>query len=140
MDVNEKCRVSESIAMLSFIKNGFIVLQPFGGSSRYDFVVEKNSIFKRIQVKTASIEKDILKFGTCSTLVGTKKTETKIYTSDEIDYFAAVDISSGNVYLMHVDDVSKGKQTLRLVPPKNKQVKGIKMAKDYLMDSNVYLK
>lgn len=118
--------------MTRFIKDGYNVLVPFG-SSRYDFVVEKNGIFIRIQVKKANVKENVLVFSTCSTLVGSTKIVSRDYTDKEIDLFAAVDIDRSLVYLMRVDEVSKFKQTLRLKAPKNNQIKGIKLAENYLM-------
>lgn len=133
MNVNEKCKLAESIAMTRFLKSGYNILTPFGGSSRYDFAIEKDGVFERVQVKKANVRKDVLVFNTCSTMVGANKIKTKGYTSDEIDFFAAVDTKNYRVYLMNVKDAGKMKQSLRLRAPKNKQFKGIKFAKDYLL-------
>lgn len=119
--------------MTRFIKDGYNILIPFGGSSRYDFVIEKDGVFKRIQVKKATVTENILIFSTSSTLVGTTKVISRGYTDKDIDMFAAVDIDKSLVYLMSVNEVSKSKQTLRLRTPKNNQVKGIKLAETYLM-------
>ena len=47
--------ITEVSCMLEFMKLGCVVLQPYGDCQRYDFVVEINNKFYRIQSKTANI-------------------------------------------------------------------------------------
>ena len=54
------------------------------------------------------------------------------YTKNDIDFFAT--FYRGNVYLVPVEECSGAKKNLRIVPPKNGQVKGINFAKDYLAE------
>ena len=46
--------ITEVSCMLEFMKLGYPVLTPYGDCQRYDFVVEINNKFYRIQSKTAN--------------------------------------------------------------------------------------
>lgn len=121
--------------MLEFMKLGYQVSIPFGEDSRYDFIVDIDNKLYRIQCKhcspildndnqiTAIHFKTVRQSGNCAT----HWTRTK-YSSDEIDYFATS--YEGKCYLVPVEQCSLEK-TLRIIPPKNNQIKGISFLKDY---------
>ena len=47
-----------------------------------------------------------------------------------VDFFATW--YKGNVYLIPVEECSGAEKAIRIIPPKNGQIKGINFAKDYL--------
>lgn len=120
--------------MLAFMKLGYEVSVPFGEDSRYDFIADINDKLYKIQCKTSSeiIEGDTvlaIKFKTVrqSGSKATNWTRTK-YGENEIDYFATS--YQGKCYLVPLSECSNEK-TLRIVPPKSGQIKGINFLKDY---------
>ena len=120
--------------MLAFMKLGCQVSIPFGEDSRYDFIADTNDKLYKIQCKTSSeiVEDDIvlaIKFKTVrqSGSKATNWTRTK-YEENEIDYFATS--YQGKCYLVPLKECSNEK-TLRIIPPKNNQVKGISFLKNY---------
>ena len=120
--------------MLAFMKLGYQVSIPFGEDSRYDFIADINDKLYKIQCKTSSeiVEDDIvlaIKFKTVrqSGSKATNWTRTK-YEENEIDYFATS--YQGKCYLVPLKECSNEK-TLRIIPPKNNQVKGINFLKNY---------
>lgn len=126
--------VTEMECMLEFMKKGYQVSIPFGEDCRYDFIADINNKLYRIQCKHSTPVEDngIITSITFKTVrqsgnQASNWTRTK-YTSDEIDYFATS--YCGKCYLVPVQECSTTK-TLRLVPPKNGQVKGISFLKDY---------
>ena len=52
----QKGNITELETMLAFIKLGYNVLTPYGDCERYDFVVDVNGKFIRVQAKTSSTE------------------------------------------------------------------------------------
>ena len=52
------------------------------------------------------------------------------YKEDNIDYFMTY--WDDKYYLIPVEECGAREKTLRLVPPKNGQIKGISFAKDYI--------
>lgn len=121
--------------MLEFMKLGYQVSIPFGEDSRYDFIVDVNNKLYRIQSKHSSPIYDdaglvtSIHFKTVrqSGNQAAVSTRTK-YTKDEIDYFST--FYEGKCYLVPVQECSIEK-TLRLIPPKNGQIKGVSFMKDY---------
>lgn len=134
LETKIKGNVTEMECMLAFMKLGYQISIPFGEDSRYDFVVDVNDKLYKIQCKTCSevIENEqilAIKFKTVRQR-GSKAinwTRTK-YGENEIDYFATS--YQGICYLVPVKECSIEK-TLRIVPPKNGQIKGINFLKDY---------
>ena len=134
LDTKIKGNTTEMECMLEFMKLGYQVSIPFGEDSRYDFIADINDKLYKIQCKTSSeiVEDDIvlaIKFKTVrqSGSKATNWTRTK-YEENEIDYFATS--YQGKCYLVPLKECSNEK-TLRIILPKNNQVKGINFLKDY---------
>lgn len=119
--------------MLPFIKLGYSVLRPIGDCDRYDFVVDINGTFYRIQSKTATLKKDGFSIKCRSSRKNTKEFIDKPYTKDEIDYF--ITCCMGKVYLVPVEEAGLSVKTLRFIPSRT----GHKcaMAEDYEFDKIV---
>ena len=130
MNTKYKGNVTELECMLAFMKLGYNILTPYGDCERYDFVVEINNKFYKIQSKTSSSDDNGASFKfscrSCSRKNGV--IVHHIYTKEEIDYF--ITIFNGQVYLIPVEECG-GDKKLRLQPAKNGQVRGITWAKDY---------
>lgn len=134
LETKIKGNVTEMECMLAFMKLGYQVSIPFGEDSRYDFVVDINDKLYKIQCKTCSEVTEneqvlAVKFKTVrqSGSKATNWTRTK-YEENEIDYFATS--YQGICYLVPVKECSIEK-TLRIIPPRNGQIKGISFLKDY---------
>ena len=134
LETKIKGNVTEMECMLAFMKLGYQVSIPFGEDSRYDFVVDINDKLYKIQCKTCSEVTEneqvlAVKFKTVRQS-GSKATNwTRIkYEENEIDYFATS--YQGICYLVPVKECSIEK-TLRIIPPRNGQIKGISFLKDY---------
>lgn len=128
--------ITELEVMLAFIRLGYNVLTPYGDCERYDFIVDINGKFIRIQVKTSHSENDGASFAfscrSCNRKDG--KIVHHLYSKEEIDYFAT--IFDGQCYLVPVEDCGAEKR-LRILPPKNNQTRGIFWAKDYKLEEIV---
>lgn len=134
LETKIKGNVTEMECMLAFMKLGYQVSIPFGEDSRYDFVVDINDKLYKIQCKTCSEVTEneqvlAVKFKTVrqSGSKATNWTRTK-YEENEIDCFATS--YQGICYLVPVKECSIEK-TLRIIPPRNGQIKGISFLKDY---------
>ena len=126
---------TEMECMLECMKLGIQVSIPFGEDSRYDFILDYAGKLYRIQSKHCSEVLDntgkvvAVKFKTVRQSGSNASTHTRTkYTKDEIDYFSTS--YEGKCYLVPVEQCSDLK-LLRLVPPKNGQIKGISFLKDY---------
>ena len=136
MNSKQKGNITELECMLEFIKLGYNVLTPYGDCERYDFVVDVNGKFIRIQVKTSRTNNDGASFSfsgrSCNRKDG--KIIHHYYTNEEIDYFAT--IFDGKCYLIPVEECGADKK-LRILPAKNGQVRGVTWAKDYELEEVV---
>lgn len=135
----QKGNITEVECMLSFLKLGYNVLIPYGDCERYDFVVEINNKFYKIQVKTANtshINDGYVEFNTANKTTKNGKFVRHTYTKEQIDYFMTS--YEGKTYLIPVDECcNSGAKRLRFTPPKNGQIKGITFATEYELDKVV---
>lgn len=105
---------------------------PFGNSQKYDLIIDWHNQLYKIQIKHALEHDKGAYFSFKTRWQGhntTGYTQTS-YTKKDIDYFAT--FYNGNVYLIPVEQCSGAEKNLRIIPPKNGQIKGINFAKDYL--------
>lgn len=119
--------------LLAFMKLGYNVLTPYGDCERYDFVVDKDNNFYKIQSKTSSSDDNgaSFKFSCRSSNRKAGNIIHHSYTKEEIDYFMT--FFNGKAYLIPVEECGSDKK-LRLEPAKNGQVRGITWAKDYELE------
>ena len=111
--------ITEVSCMLEFMKLGYPVLTPYGDCQRYDFVVEINGKFYRIQSKTANdayINEGYIVFRCDNTTTKNGKVVHHSYNENEIDYFST--FYNGKCYLVPVNECSREKR-LRFTAPKN---------------------
>ena len=128
--------ITELETMLAFIKLGYNVLTPYGDCERYDFVVDINGTFFKIQCKTSKSVNDgaAFKFSGRSTHKSGGKIIHHTYTKEEIDYF--VTFYNEKCYLIPVEECGADK-ILRILPTKNEQTRGVSWAKDYELEEVV---
>lgn len=133
MNSKQKGNITELETMLAFIKLGYNVLTPYGDCERYDYVVDVNGKFVRIQSKTSHSDDDGASFQFSGR--SSNRQDGKIihyqYSNNEIDYFATA--FNNKVYLIPVDECKANKR-LRLLPTKNGQTRGITWAKYYELE------
>ena len=106
---------------------------PFGNSQKYDLIMDRNNKLYKVQIKHANEHEDA--YFTFKTRWqghnASGYTQTS-YTKEDIDFFATW--CRGKVYLIPVEECSGAEKTIRFVPPKNGQIKGINFAKDYVAE------
>ena len=125
--------LTEMKCMSAFMELGHNVLIPFGDCERYDFVVNIENQFLRIQCKTSQSDDDGSSFffrGRSSHRVKGHCVNEK-YTKEEIDYFAT--IWDNHCYLIPVEECGSCKR-LRLSPSINGQNRGVNHANDYELE------
>ena len=133
MNSKYKGNITELETMLAFMKLGYNILTPYGDCERYDFVVDVNGEFIRVQSKTSHSDDD----GASFTFSGRScnRKDGKIvhhkYTNNEIDYFATT--FNDKCYLIPVEECGADKR-LRIIPAKNGQTRGVAYAKDYELE------
>ena len=113
MNTNTKGRISELKAITRYIELGYTVLEPINKDGVYDFVIEKDNVFQKVQVKTLN-EKDYfysLRF--ISTSHNRNGNSRKIYTKEEIDIFVGVLPEKNIIVQIPFDKANKSEMYLR---------------------------
>lgn len=133
MNSKYKGNVTELAGMLAFMEQGYNVLTPYGDCERYDFVVDNNGTFIRIQCKTASTKDEGASFKFCGRSTSSKNGQVAhySYSKDDIDYFLTY--FNKQCYLIPVEECGSDK-SLRLLPTKSGQTRGICWAKNYELE------
>jgi hypothetical protein len=134
MTSKQKGNITELECMTAVVRLGYNVLTPYGDCERYDFVIDINGIFYKIQCKTSRTEDNGASF--IFSCRSNHRKNGKIvhhkYTSDEIDFF--ITYFDGQCYLIPIEDCG-GTKHLRILEAKNDQERGIAWAKDYLLET-----
>ena len=132
-NTKEVGNLTELQCLTGLYELGCDVSIPFGNSQKYDLIMDWNGKLYKVQVKHAHDHDG--EFFTFKTRWqghnAAGYTQTK-YTKEDIDFFAT--FYNGHIYLVPVEECSGAEKTIRLVPPKNGQVKGINFAKDYIAE------
>lgn len=138
LNTKQRGNVTEVECMLAFLKLGYNVLTPYGDCERYDFVVDINGKFYKIQVKSANvnhIDEGYIEFKTANKTTKNGTFVRHAYTEEQIDYFMTS--YNNQCYLIPVQECSRTEKRLRFTPPKNGQTKGITFATEYELDKVV---
>jgi len=130
-----KGQATEAHLKAAFVKRGFSLLEPAYDNEQYDFVIERQGLFYRVQAKTARLlDTGTIQFETVST-----KSRSDGYVRDDyagaIDYFAVYSPDVDRSYLVYIEDAARGKMEIRVEPPKNNQMAGINWHEDYALDA-----
>ena len=123
--------LTELQCITGLYKLGCDISIPFGNSQKYDLIMDWQGKLYKVQIKHANEHEDT-HFTFKTRWQGHNMsgyTQTK-YTKNDIDFFATY--YQGDIYLIPVEECSGSDKTIRMIPPKNGQIKGINFAKDYL--------
>lgn len=111
------------------------VYVPFSDNEKADLIILLNNVPKKIQVKTTLSDKNgvsVFHTSSCTSKIYNRKSVTHYYSNDEVDYYMLYNVNRDEVYLIPFNECKGGSVTLRHVPTKNNQQKGIKLSTDYI--------
>ena len=111
--IKERGEWAEMRFMARAAEHGFRVSKPWGESARYDFAVEENGRFLRIQVKST-----VCKFGAgymCS-IQRAGAGESLRYVPDQVDFFAAYVVPEDVWYILPAEIVLRMSSRILLAP------------------------
>lgn len=95
---------AEFLAKVYFTIDGWVILIPDSHETSYDFVIEKNGEFRRVQVKTASVYGDLIR-------VRNKHGQNRTYDQNAYDILVGVWVERKRLYLFHSEDVNSGQHS-----------------------------
>jgi PD-(D/E)XK endonuclease len=128
MNPKAKGEISEAVVLAHLVKRGFAVLLPFGNNQRYDMIVDEDGQLIRVQVKTGWYSEGCVVFSAFSTNGFTGAHTTY---AGQIDVFMVYCPELGTIYRVPIGDACTSYTYLRVDPPRNKQRKRVRWAKDY---------
>jgi hypothetical protein len=128
--------ISETMVLAAFVRAGYKVSIPFGEDNRYDFIIDRDGILSRVQVKTGRLRKGVVLFNCYSSHTHRKGIACRPYTG-EIEYFAVYCPDTNETYLLRSDAFKVARGSLRVCPAKNGQQKGLHWAADHVLSSTV---
>lgn len=103
----ERGYVGQLLVELAFLKNGFNLFKPILENGKVDLIVEKDGVYKKIQIKTVQEQRSgkLIPVRKISHNMGEYK--IKRYTKEDIDYFVGVDVDTEDLYILPVEFSSK---------------------------------
>jgi hypothetical protein len=121
---------TEAAILAELVRRGYRVLVPFGVNQRYDLVIETDDGFLRVQCKTGRLRGGVIQFSALSIQSNTRCTQTRDYAG-EVDLFAVHCPENRGIYVIPAEEVPCSSMYLRVDPPRNRQRKRVRWAKDY---------
>lgn len=137
-DSKRKGNITELDVMAYVTKLDVQVSVPFGDRSRYDQIWDVNGKLLRIQIKTASIDrndKNTISIQCHSSNRVKGKIVNRRYTDEEVD--ALVTIFDNKCYYIPISEVPSRAIKLRFADTFNGQQKNIHFAKDYEVETQL---
>ncbi len=121
-------------AQAAFCAQGYLVCLPLSEHAPFDLVVYKSNVFKKVQVKTRSIDRSgCLSVRFEHFYSDSKGLHSKKVDFGEIDLYCVYCLDNDQCYYFDPKSAVPGTtMTLRVDMPKNNQKQGVRFAADYL--------
>lgn len=132
-DVDTRTRgdLAEAAILHALMRDGFLVLVPFGRFGPYDLLAETpGGEFLRVQVKSGRLRAGSVEFNCCGTDHGRG---VGSYVG-RADAFAVHVHESGDQFVVPVPEARASKMYLRITAPANGQRSGVRSAADYRLE------
>lgn len=133
MNSKEIGNLTELQCITALYALGCDVSIPFGNSQKYDLIMDYKGKLYKVQVKHANeVGGEYFTFKTRWQGHNASGYTQTSYTKEDIDLFATY--CQNQLYLIPVEECSGASKTIRFIPPKNGQIKGVNFAKDYVAE------
>lgn len=130
-------QAAEAIVKAEFLVRGIPVLTPEYDNEPYDFAIDIDGRFYRIQCKTAYRNKSgTVQFETVTTRTRSSGYDREGYQG-QADYFSVYNPVLDETYLVAVNEAAKGKMEIRFQESANGQQSGINWHEDYRLDARL---
>jgi len=134
LTTQDKGDIGQMAVATDLLKRGYKIALPYGENWSYDLILDRGQgKLERVQIKFTESKNDVVMVR-CRSISTTKGKVNKIktYSTDTIDWMAVYDKTTDRCYYLSADELGPGEIPLRLAPAKSGQIKGIRMAEDYL--------
>lgn len=126
--------IAEAKVMARLLEAGHTVSLPFGSGCCYDLVWDDGVSLRRVQCKSGRIRGTALTFKTQSQQGAKNGKRARLGYAGRADVFGVYCPSTGLVYIVPVADAPGAECHLRIAPARNAQEKGIRWARDFVLD------
>lgn len=133
MNTKQRGMIGETRFLFKCTELGITVSQPFGDNAPYDFVIDVNGRLLKVQCKTLMLDKGTYLLDTSTTNFYNGKCKS-VYHGEKVDLYYGYHPETRIEVLVDPKQYPKNLR-LRVEPPKNNQVVGIKWLKDFLFDN-----
>jgi hypothetical protein len=130
MSTLQRGNEAEARVLLALVERDIPVLIPFGEGQPYDLVIDLECGFLRVQCKCSRFYRGCVLFNSCSTDHGLGRRDYRGLA----DLFGVYFPPAGEVFLVPVDEAATRATSLRLMPTRNCQQVGVRMADDYAVE------
>lgn len=129
---NSKGSIGQAYIAAHLLESGYNVLTPMTAGLPYDLVIEKHGVYRRLQCKYRSAEQGAVKVPKRNN--DYRGVGTIVYSRENIDGFAVYCPDTRQIYYVPIEELDGIEKhlCLRITAPKNNQLKGIRLASDYL--------
>lgn len=135
---SQKGAVAEAAITARAIQLGLTVLRPLCEGRRYDIVIDTEPELLRVQCKLAKRLDGVLSVNLKTNRYTPGGYVSTSYTSTEVDAVGAYAHDLNRCFLIPISEVSGRRCVhLRVDPPRNNQLQGIRWADDYEFDAMI---
>jgi PD-(D/E)XK endonuclease len=121
---------TEGAILSELVRRGYNVLVPFGVNQRYDLVLDCGGRLLKAQCKTGRLRNGAVQFSSQSVQSNTRGSRILSYAG-QVDLFIVYCPDNQRVYAIPANDVPNRGMYLRVSPPRNRQTKRVRWAKEY---------
>ena len=134
LNLKSKGDLAELMVAADLLRRGYKIVLPYGEDWDYDLIVDRHGQLERVQVKYTTSDGEVINVPCQSnSLTKGKVRAIKRYTAETVDWMAVYDRPSDRCYYVPATELARGRWSisLRLVPARNNQLRGIRRAEDY---------
>jgi hypothetical protein len=133
LTTNDKGAIAEAEIAAAATQLGYVVLKPMSERRRYDLVLDTGPRLLRVQCKWASLNGEVVVLRARTSRYTPNGYVRTTYGPTEIDAFGIYCAALDRCFLVPIADLEpeQGMLHLRLVPAKNGQHVGVKLAAQY---------
>ena len=134
--LNRKAKgdLAELVIAADLRRRGYKIAFPYGEDWDFDLILCRSGKLERVQAKYVESDGVVVEAKCYSeSLTNGKVRAAKRYTAAAVDWIAVYDKTSDACYYLPAAELGSGRTrlSLRLVPPRNGQLKGIRSASEY---------
>lgn len=131
----ETGELAEGAVVGELSKKNICLLEPRGDNQRYDFVIDNDGEFIRLQCKHARVSNGKIAFNISSTNYNTSSWDEREDYKGDVEYFVAYSSELDKVYLVPIEEASgSSKKVLRIETPKHNE-ETIDWAEEYRLEN-----